>query len=78
MRGDGTVPEVHNSLILRLIKRLGDENPVIRRNAAGALRLHGYQAAEAVPALRRLLDDDDCCVRAEARRALDRLRNPAA
>ena len=60
-------------LIERLIERLQDEAAVIRRNAAGALRLHGGRARAAVPALTRLLDDPSPMVRAEARRALERL-----
>jgi HEAT repeat protein len=60
-------------LIQKLIERLGYDDPVARRNAAGALRLHGDRAVSAVPALERLLDDENPRVRNEARRALERL-----
>ncbi|HLA84152.1 MAG TPA: HEAT repeat domain-containing protein [Thermoguttaceae bacterium] len=60
-------------LIERLIERLQDASPLNRRNAAGALRLHGERAASAVPAITQLLDDPSPMVRAEARRALERL-----
>jgi HEAT repeat protein len=62
-------------LIEKLIERLQDETAVIRRNAAGALRLHGRRAQAAIPVLERLLDDPSPMVRAEARRALERLAN---
>lgn len=65
-------------LIEKLIERLEHENPVTRRNAAGALRLHGSRAVRAIPFLAELLYDDDPMVRVEARRALDRLRTVAA
>jgi HEAT repeat protein len=64
----------HDPLIRSLIDKLGDRNPVTRRNAAGALRLHGARAVPAIPALEALLNDHDFRVRAEARRALDRLQ----
>jgi HEAT repeat protein len=67
-----------DSLIAKLVQRLHDADPVARRNAVGALRLHGSRAACAIPELSRLLVDRDAIVRAEARRALDRLRQPAA
>lgn len=65
--------EVRDLLITKLIERLSYDDPVTRRNAAGALRLHGDRAMAAIPALERLLDDENKCVRQEARRALDRL-----
>ncbi len=65
-------------LIQRLIARLRDEDPVARRNAAGALRLHGGRAMAAIPELVRLLSDEDPAVQAEAQRALNRLRTAAA
>ena len=65
-------------LIRRLIRRLGDRDPVTRRNAAAALRLHGARAVPAIPALRALLSDEDLRVREEAKRALARLRTEAA
>ena len=55
-------------LIQKLIERLEYDDPVARRNAAGALRLHGDRAVSAVPALQRLLDDENPRVRNEARR----------
>ena len=64
-------------LIERLIERLQDENPIDRRNAAGALRLHGERAISALPALQRLLDDPSPMVRAEAQRAVERLAGRA-
>jgi len=60
-------------LIEKLIDRLQDEAALIRRNAAGALRLHGRRAQTAIPALERLLNDPSPMVRAEARRALEQL-----
>jgi HEAT repeat protein len=65
-------------LIGKLIEKLGDEDPITRRNAAGALRLHGHRAVPAIPALVRLLDDEDFRVRQEVERALARLRAAAA
>ncbi len=65
-------------LMQKLIARLQHDDPVTRRNAAGALRLHGSRAAVAIPELSRLLSDEDSRVRQEARRALERLRNAAA
>lgn len=66
------------SVISKLIQRLHDADPVVRRNAAGALRLHGRRASLAADELARLTHDDDACVRHEAQRALSRLREPAA
>jgi len=65
-------------LIRKLIDKLTDQDPITRRNAAGALRLHGSRAVAAIPALARLLDDEDARVREEAERALTRLRTAAA
>jgi HEAT repeat protein len=65
-------------LIARLVERLHDADPVARRNAAGALRLHGRRAACAAPQLAELLEDEDAKVQAEARRALDRLTQAVA
>ena len=65
-------------LIRKLIDKLADQDPITRRNAAGALRLHGSRAVAAIPALVRLLDDEDPRVREEAERALTRLRTAAA
>ena len=65
-------------LIQKLIARLKHQDPVTRRNAAGALRLHGSRATVAIPELSKLLSDADSRVRKEAQRALERLRNAAA
>ena len=72
------MPEKRDLLITKLIERLTYDDPVTRRNAAGALRLHGDRAVAAIPALQRLLDDDNKGVRQEARRALDRLCSKVA
>ena len=65
-------------LIRKLVSKLKDEDPLTRRNAAGALRLHGSRATGAIPELSKLLSDHDLRVRQEARRALERLRDAAA
>ena len=65
-------------LILKLIEKLRDADPITRRNAAGALRLQGARAAAAIPAISRLLDDQDQRVRKEAERAVSHLRMAAA
>ncbi|MEN6449534.1 MAG: HEAT repeat domain-containing protein [Thermoguttaceae bacterium] len=65
-------------LILKLIEKLHDTNPITRRNAAGALRLQGVKAVAAIPAITSLLDDQDPRVRNEAERAVDHLRLVAA
>jgi HEAT repeat protein len=65
-------------LIRKLMEKLTDRDPMTRRNAAGALRLHGARAAVAIPALAALLADEDSRVRTEAERALDQLRVVAA
>jgi HEAT repeat protein len=65
-------------LILKLIEKLRDADPITRRNAAGALRLQGAKAVAAIPAISRLLTDQDPRVRNEAERAVDHLRLVAA
>ena len=65
-------------LIHKLILRMHDSDPVVRLNAVGALRLHGARAAGAIQELHTLTADPDPKVRAEARRALARLRQTAA
>ena len=65
-------------LILKLMEKLGDTDPVTRRNAAGALRLQGSRAVAAIAALTALLTDQDARVRTEAQRAVDHLRLVAA
>jgi HEAT repeat protein len=65
-------------LISKLVHRLRDADPIVRRNAAGALRLHGERATTALEDLAQLVNDDDPRVRAEAERALSGLRESAA
>lgn len=65
-------------LILKLIEKLGDTDPITRRNAAGALRLQGFRAVAAIPAISALLTDEDPRVRSEAERAIDYLKLVAA
>jgi len=72
------MPRQPDLLILKLIQKLDDADPVIRRNAAGALRMQGSRAVAAIPALSALLGDQDVRVRTEAERALDHLRLSAA
>ena len=60
-------------LIRKLIEKLGDKDPRVRRNATGALRMQGTKAAGAVPAISRLLDDADPWVRREAEQAIEQL-----
>jgi hypothetical protein len=61
-------------LIQKLMEKLHDADPIIRRNATGALRLQGLRAMGAMPAIAALLDDQDPGVRREAERTLDHLR----
>ena len=72
------MPKQPDALIQKLIDRLGDIDPTVRRNAAGALRLHGARAVDAIPALRVLTKDEDPKVRQEAETALKRLKAIAA
>lgn len=72
------LPKQPDLLILKLMEKLGDMDPLIRRNAAGALRLQGSRAVAAIPALSVLLGDQDVRVRTEAERAIDHLRLVAA
>jgi HEAT repeat protein len=60
-------------LIERLIYKLNEADPVVRRNALGALRLNGPRAAPAIPLIARMLEDADPTVRGEAELALRRL-----
>jgi HEAT repeat protein len=75
MRKLTTQPDL---LVLKLMEKLADTDPLIRRNAAGALRLQGSRAVAAIPALSVLLADLDVRVRNEAERAIDHLRLVAA
>ena len=61
-------------LVLKLMEKLCDVDPIIRRNAAGALRMQGARAVPALPALEPLLCDCDVRVRCEAERAIDQLK----
>lgn len=61
-------------VIPQVIKALEDPCPEIRTFAADALAGMGPAAAEAKPALRRLLDDESEDVRAAARDALDAIQ----
>jgi HEAT repeat protein len=72
------MPQQPDLLIRKLMEKLHDRDPRTRRNAAGALRLHGVRAVDAIPALAALLADEDVRVRAEAERALDHLRMAVA
>jgi HEAT repeat protein len=72
------LPKQPDLLILKLMQKLSDSDPLIRRNAAGALRLQGTRAVAAIPALSVLLADQDVRVRNEAERAIDHLRLVAA
>ena len=65
-------------LILKLIEKLGNADPIVRRNATGALRLQGLRAVTAIPAIAALLTDEDPRVRCEAERAIDYLKLVAA
>ncbi len=70
--------EIRDLLITKLIERLSYDDPLARRNAAGALRLHGDRAVSAIPALEKLLNDENKGVRQEVRRALDLLCSKVA
>jgi HEAT repeat protein len=61
-------------LVLKLMEKLSDSDPRIRRNATGALRMQGLKAMPAIPAISRLIQDDDPWVRREAERTLEALR----
>ncbi len=71
------MPAQPDRLIGKLMEKLSDADPLTRRNAAGALRLHGARAVGAIPALAAMLTDDNPNVRREAEMALDRLRSAA-
>jgi HEAT repeat protein len=65
--------EIDLLLIRKLIEKLGDKDPRVRRNATGALRMQGAKAATAVPAISHLLNDADPRVRREAEQAIEQL-----
>ena len=64
----------HELVIAKVVARLHDQDPRVRRNAVGVLRLNGRPAVVAIPELQKLLRDEDPLVRNEARRTLDELR----
>jgi HEAT repeat protein len=68
------MPAQPDLLVLKLMEKLSDRDPRIRRNATGALRMQGYKATPALPAISRLMQDEDPWVRREAERTLDELR----
>ena len=68
-----TSRELDLLLIRKLIEKLGDKDPRVRRNATGALRMQGTKAATAVPAILHLLNDEDPRVRREAEQAIEQL-----
>lgn len=70
--------EQPDRLIRKLIEKLLDKDPLVRRNAAGALAMNGPRAVGAIPALSALLEDEDPRVRQVAERALVRLKFAAA
>ncbi len=72
------MPEPTDRLIRKLIEKLRDKDPLIRRNAAGALAMNGARAVGAIPALSTLLEDQDPRVREVVQRALVRLKFAAA
>ena len=66
-------------LILKLVHGLYAPDWITRKNAVGALRLHGVRAAGTIPAISQLLDREcDPHVQAEAQRALELLRQYVA
>jgi vesicle coat complex subunit len=70
--------ERFDPIIHRLVSKLDEPDPVVRRNALGCLRLHGPRAAQAAQAIARMLCDTDPAVRAEAERVLRLLDRQAA
>ena len=73
-----TMPSQSDPLIQKLIDQLRHPEAITRRNAAGALRLHGRRAVIAIPKIEPLLNDRDARVRQEADHALRRLNDAAA
>lgn len=67
------MPVPNDPLVAKLVCRLNDADPTVRRNAAGALRLLGRRASTASEALAQRTADEDPRVRSEAARALQRL-----
>jgi HEAT repeat protein len=73
-----TVRDPDLLLIRKLVEKLGDKDPRVRRNATGALRMQGAKAATAVPAIAPLLHDADPRVRREAQQAIEQLGSAPA
>ncbi len=68
-----------DGLIVKLVQGLAAPDQMTRKNAVGALRLHGRRAAGTIPAIARLLNHErDPQVQAEAQRALAHLRQYVA
>ena len=68
-----------DGLIIKLVQGLNAPDQMTRKNAVGALRLHGQRAASTIPAIARLLDrESDPQVQAEAQRALQHLQQYVA
>lgn len=66
-------------LILRLVQGLTAPDQTTRKNAVGALRLHGERAAGTIPEIVQLLGrEHDPLVQAEAQRALAHLQQYVA
>jgi HEAT repeat protein len=63
--------DLSDLLITKLIEKLTDPDPRVRRNATGALRMQGAKARLAVPAIQPLLADSDPVVRREAEQTLE-------
>lgn len=62
----------------KCIQRLHDPAPVVRRNAAAALRRHRPRAIAADAELHNALDDEDAPVRADVQHVLQRICQVAA
>jgi hypothetical protein len=73
-RETAAMPVQPDLLVLKLMEKLADRDPRIRRNATGALRMQGPKAVHALAAISRLTDDEDVGVRREAERTLEALR----
>jgi hypothetical protein len=68
-----------DGVIVKLVQGLNAPDQTTRKNAVGALRLHGERAASTIPAIAQLLDRErDPEVQAEARHALEYLRQYVA
>ena len=68
-----------DGLIVKLVQGLNAPDQMTRKNAVGALRLHGKRAAGTIPAIAQLLDRErDPQVQAEAQRALQHLQQYVA